>query len=132
MQEEDRILALRDTLGRVAKFATILNSSGISIRMLNYNHDENGIWDHLSTVDDVIRKMDKVSYTGGTPLGTRLWSKILKPLIIDKASSGELKKPVIVIVITDGEASHRMTHASDLLEHECPANESFMNSYITG
>jgi hypothetical protein len=127
MNEEDRILALRDTLGRVAKFATILSSSGISIRMLNYKGDGNGSWDHLSTVDDVIRKMDKVWYIGGTPLGTRLWEKILGPLIIDKASLGKLEKPVIVVIITDGEASHCVTHTSDLIEHECPANESFMN-----
>lgn len=116
MEEEDRIPALRDTLGRVAKFATILSSGGISIRILNHHGDNNGTWDHLSTVKDVIHKMDKVSYAGSTPLGTRLWHKILKPLIIDKASSGRLKKPVVVAIITDGEASHRIAHAPGSLD----------------
>ncbi|KAN0098672.1 hypothetical protein V8E51_014335 [Hyaloscypha variabilis] len=108
MKEENRTPALKDTLKRVAEFATILSSNGISVRMLNSNRDEDGTWDHLSTVNDVTHKMKKFSYAPGTPLGTRLWSKILEPLIIRKASSGKLKKPVVVILITDGEANNEI------------------------
>lgn len=105
MQSEDRFLTLEDTLGRVATFATILSPDGISVRMLNYSGDELGLWDNLKTVADVKDRMDKIDYTGGTPLGTRLSSKILEPMILSKAKSGSLRKPVIVVIITDGEVS---------------------------
>ena len=106
MQEEDRVEALRDTLQRVSRFATLLSPEGISVRILNHYGDHDGRWDNLSTVESVNRRMDEVSYAGSTPLGIRLWEKILYPLVIGKANSNTLKKPVVVIVITDGEVSH--------------------------
>ena len=105
MHFEDRFVALEDTLRRVATFATILSPDGISVRMLNYSGDEQGWWDNLKTVGDVNRRMDEINYDGGTPLGTRLSSKILEPMILSKAKYGSLKKPVIIVIITDGEES---------------------------
>lgn len=105
MQEEDRIPDLRDTVGRVAQFATILSPDGMYIRRLNEDHLPTRFWNGLKTVDDVDRKMDQVSYDGGTPLGQRLRDKILEPLVLDKAFVNMLKKPVVVITITDGELS---------------------------
>ena len=109
MLSENRFLDLEDTLGRVATFATILSPDGISIRILNYDGDERGRWDNLRTVEDVKKRMKRVEYDGGTPLGTRLWSKVLEPMILNKAKSRELRKPVIVVIITDGEESAAMT-----------------------
>jgi hypothetical protein len=114
MQEEDRIPALRDTLGRVATFATILSADGISVRILNYSGDVGGLWDNLKTVEDVKNRMDRVTYHGGTPLGTILSSKVLEPMILTKAKYGSLKKPVIVVIITDGEESCDSDHPSTL------------------
>lgn len=112
MQAEDRIPALRDTLGRVATFATILSPDGISVRILNYTGDVGGCWDNLKTVEDVNNRMDRVTYNGGTPLGTILSSQILEPMILRKAEYGSLKKPVIVVIITDGEESCDLDHSS--------------------
>jgi hypothetical protein len=109
MQFEDRFLALEDTLERVATFATILSPDGISIRILNYSEDEQGLWDNLKTAGDVNRRMKELNYDGGTPLGTRLSSKILEPMILSKAKHGLLKKPVIIVIITDGEESVLLT-----------------------
>ena len=104
MTFEDRFLDLEDTLRRVATFATILSPDGISIRMLNHIESEQGLWDNLKTVEDVKKRMDEVVYDGSTPLGTKLRGKVLKPML-SKAASGNLKKPVIVVIITDGEES---------------------------
>ncbi|KAE8446549.1 hypothetical protein EG329_011881 [Mollisiaceae sp. DMI_Dod_QoI] len=104
MREEDRIPALKDTLGRVAKFATILSPKGISIRIVNNNGVSDQAWDDLKTVEDVKHKMKRVQYHGPTPLGTVLRRKIIEPLIA-KARDGRLYRPVIVTIITDGEAN---------------------------
>lgn len=42
-----------------------------------------------------------------TPLGSALQDKVLKPLILKPAQSNSLKKPVYVIVITDGEPNNQ-------------------------
>jgi len=109
MKSEDRFIALEDTLRRVATFATILSPDGISVRILNYSGDEQGWWDNLKTVADVNKRMKKIDYEGRTPLGTRLSSKILEPMILSKAKYGSLRKPVIVVIITDGEESAVLT-----------------------
>ena len=70
-----------------------------------YSGDEQGWWDNLKIVEDVKRRMEKIDYEGGIPLGTRLSSRILEPMILSKAKYGSLRKPVIVVIITDGEES---------------------------
>lgn len=106
MKSEDRTPALQATVESVASFATILSPDGISIRLLNGHND--AAFDNLKTMDQVKRAMRKFKLDpGGTMLGTNLESKILKPMIIDKARDGTLKKPVIVNIITDGEVNPR-------------------------
>lgn len=97
--------ALKDTLERVATFATILSPDGISLRLLNYNEDEKGNFDHLTTVKDIAKRLEKIQCVGDTKLGTILEQKIIKPMILDKVRKGTLKKPVIVVIITDGEVT---------------------------
>jgi hypothetical protein len=105
MQFENRFLDLEYTLGRVATFATILSPDGISVRILNHSGDEQGWWDNLKTVEDINKRMKRIEYNGSTPLGTKLSSKVLEPMILNKAKSDSLRKPVIVVIITDGEES---------------------------
>jgi hypothetical protein len=104
MELDDRIEALKDTLKRVLKFATVLSPEGISVRLINDNRrNDDSKWNGLKTVDDVMRKVNKVDYKSGTPLGTSLYSKVLSPLVMDKARAGKLQKPVMVVILTDGE-----------------------------
>ncbi|KAF2184563.1 hypothetical protein K469DRAFT_666366 [Zopfia rhizophila CBS 207.26] len=119
MQEEDRIPALRDTLGRVTAIATVLSPDGISVRTLNSSQDVCGGWDNLKTVEDVNNRMDSVSYRGDTRLGTILRDKILDPMVLNKAKSGSLKKPVIVVIITDGKANNEPPKALSESIGEC-------------
>jgi hypothetical protein len=103
MAKDDRLGVLKDTLQRVTKFATILQPKGISLRFLNYSND--GDLNELKEEKDIMSIVNSVNVSNGTPLGEMLNTKIVQPMIIDKAVAGCLEKPVIVVIITDGEAS---------------------------
>lgn len=45
----------------------------------------------------------QAKFGGLTPLGTMLDRKILRPFVLGPAKSNALRKPVLVITITDGE-----------------------------
>lgn len=97
--------ALSETLQNIAKIASILTKTGISIRFLNSEHDENGEFDNLKHVKDVKERLKGVKCRRGSKIGTALKDKVVEPKIIRKAKSQELHKPVIVMVITDGRVS---------------------------
>jgi hypothetical protein len=105
MKEEDRIQSLQDTLGRVATLATTLSPDGISVRTLHHGRDMDGQWDNLRSAEDIKNRMNEVVWEGLTPLGTILSKKVLEPMVLCKARNRSLKKPVIVVIITDGEES---------------------------
>jgi hypothetical protein len=95
------IPTLKDTLRRVAEFATILEPMGISVRFLNHHEDFNGLVD----AKEVEEKVSKVPFFGTTRLGEVLDYKIVQPMIIQKVRERRLKKPVLVVIITDGQVS---------------------------
>lgn len=103
MNVGNRIPALQETIKRVSEFATCLEPSGMSIRFLNFGRD--GDFNNLTDVNDIMQKVQMVDYEGNTRLGQWLQIKIVGPMIIQKAESNTLQKPVIVAVITDGEVS---------------------------
>ena len=103
MEQEDRMLALEETLKRVATFATVLSEDGISIRFLNYDDDKNSEFDNLTIVSDIEEKFARIQCVGDTKLGTILNAKIVEPMILSKAREKTLRKPVIVVIITDGD-----------------------------
>jgi hypothetical protein len=103
MTEAKRSAALEDTLQHVAKFATKLEPSGISIRFLNFSQDRE--FNNLNDVEDIVQKVRAVGYDGPTKLGQTLYFKIVLPMIFQKARQNTFTKPIIVMVITDGEVS---------------------------
>ncbi|KAK6336225.1 hypothetical protein TWF696_001788 [Orbilia brochopaga] len=100
LEHEDRISPLKKTLGTVAELATLIEPSGISIRFLNYKKDKE--WDNLKSMEDINPLLKKIPWAGATKLGQVLDRKIVQPLVIDKVKEGRFKKPLIVIIITDG------------------------------
>ena len=103
MTQAKRRAALEDTLQRVAKFATTLEPSGISIRFLNFSQDRE--FNNLNNVEDIMQKVRAVGYDGPTKLGQTLYFKIVGPMVFQKARQNTFTKPIIVMVITDGEVS---------------------------
>jgi hypothetical protein len=47
----------------------------------------------------------QTKFQGLTPLGPSMDQNVLQPLVLNRAASGQLSKPVLVISITDGEPS---------------------------
>jgi hypothetical protein len=102
MREGWRIPVLKDTLKRVAMFATYLKPTGISLRFLNHHADYS--FDDLKSVDEIMNKVEKIEFSGCTKLGTELNDQVVEPLI-KKAEQSQLKRPLVVLIITDGEVT---------------------------
>jgi hypothetical protein len=96
---EQCIPTLKDTLRRVAEFATILEPRGISVRFLNHGED----FDGLANANEIEMKVAKVPFSGNTRLGEVLDDKIVQPMVIQKVRERKFKKPVLVVLITDGQ-----------------------------
>ncbi|KAJ5772950.1 Transcription factor RfeF [Penicillium paradoxum] len=90
---------LRQILGIVATAASTFDQDGISVRFMNSSEQGDGIRD----AEDVERLVSRVRFSGLTPLGTSLRSKVVEPMIVQPARANRLEKPVLVITITDGQ-----------------------------
>jgi hypothetical protein len=95
----ERINDLKLILGRVAEVATLFDDDGIIIRFMNCNVEGNGIRDTVSAANLV----QQVQFNGLTPLGTQLDAKVIRPFVAQGVQAQNLQKPILVIVITDGE-----------------------------
>jgi hypothetical protein len=93
---------LEDTLLQVADFACELNPEGISLRFLHSAED--GKLNHLNH-ERVKEALSAMEYYPGTPLGTKVKEKIVEPMVTKTAEG--LKRPLIAVIITDGEVSAR-------------------------
>jgi hypothetical protein len=102
MREGSRIPVLKDTLERVARFAIYLKSTRISLHFLNHTRDHG--FDDLKSVEEIMSKVENVGFSGNTRLGTELNEQVVKPLI-KKAEQHELRRPLIIMIITDGEVT---------------------------
>lgn len=90
---------LRQILGIVATAASTFDQDGISVRFMNSSEVGDGIRD----AEDVNRLVSRVRFSGLTPLGTNLKSKVIDPMVVQPARANRLEKPVLVITITDGQ-----------------------------
>ncbi|KAK9316812.1 hypothetical protein V1524DRAFT_425645 [Lipomyces starkeyi] len=95
----ERIDDLKLILSRVAYAAALFDNDGIEVRFMNSKVQGNGINSEAAASNLV----SQVRFSGLTPLGSGLLSKVLDPLVLGPARSGSMKKPVLVIAITDGQ-----------------------------
>lgn len=70
----------------------------LQVRFMNSRVEGNGINSEAAAMQLV----NQVKFSGLTPLGTALDSKILQPLVMGPARQGRLTKPVLIIAVTDG------------------------------
>ncbi|KAF3933483.1 hypothetical protein ABW19_dt0205965 [Dactylella cylindrospora] len=106
LQNEDRRGSLKKILGKIAEAATLIDPTGISLRFLNHDHREVGGWDNLSRVKLIERKLNAVEWEGYTMLGTVLQEKIVQEMVVDRMDNGTFRRPLVVIVITDGDPTN--------------------------
>ncbi|KAL6709122.1 hypothetical protein ACN47E_001938 [Coniothyrium glycines] len=90
-EEGSRIKDLRLILERVSFASTLFDADGISMRFMNTD---------LSGIEQIMRG---VQFKGLTPMGTSLRKKVIDEIVLQKAAAGQLRKPVLVIAITDGQ-----------------------------
>lgn len=98
----ERIQDLKVVLERVAYAATLFDPDGVNVRFMNTNLP-NGVGDNIRDVNSINQLLTHVKYQGLTPMGRELRRKVVDGIVLRDARQGGLKKPVLVIVITDGQ-----------------------------
>jgi hypothetical protein len=100
----ERIKDLRLILERAAYAATLFDEDGISIRFMNSNPPEH-LLDGIKSEQQIDQLMQTVRFSGLTPMGTQLDQKVIHGILLNtqKNPGGRLKKPVLIITITDGQ-----------------------------
>lgn len=89
--------------------ATLFDVDGISVRFMNTDlsalREPNGrpLQDGVATEAQIDNIMRGVQFKGLTPMGTSLRKKVIDEIVLSRANSNQLKKPVLVITITDGQ-----------------------------
>ena len=103
----ERIQDLKLIINRVAYAATLFDADGISIRFMNWKPYDMHMLDGIKNEQQVEQLFaggpNSVQFSGLTPLGTELRNQVLNPMILQPARNRQLKKPVLVITITDGQ-----------------------------
>lgn len=97
-QGGERIDDLKMILSRVTFATSLFDHDGIEIRFLNGQIEGN----HVNSEAQATQLVQQVKFSGLTPLGTALDQKILQPMLLNPVRSQQLRKPLMIIVITDG------------------------------
>ncbi|KAL2918938.1 hypothetical protein HK105_201772 [Polyrhizophydium stewartii] len=99
--EEDgtRIDDLKFILSKAAEVMTLFDDDGVQVRFMN----SNVIGEGIRSTDHVNELVERVRFSGMTPLGTQFKNKVIDPIVLGPAISGQMAKPVLTIIITDGE-----------------------------
>ena len=98
----ERIDDLKLVLQRVVYVATLFDTDGISIRFMNTILPQ-GLGDYVASQDQIDSIMASVKFSGLTPMGRELKRKVIDGIVLRDARQRTLKKPVLVITITDGQ-----------------------------
>ncbi|KAL7934347.1 hypothetical protein V8C35DRAFT_302337 [Trichoderma chlorosporum] len=102
MKREGRWESQKELVQRIAKITTMIlpKDEGVTLRFINRDI-ENSDDLTLERLGSLLKDMDWRP-GGDTPIGTNLRSKILQPLVYSKLDAGTLKRPLLIIIMTDG------------------------------
>ncbi|KAI9882637.1 MAG: hypothetical protein M1823_005611 [Watsoniomyces obsoletus] len=110
----ERIKDMKLILSRVAFATSLFDNDGIQIRFMNSNLQGNNI----RTEQEVENLIRGVSFSGLTPMGTNLRTKVLDPLVVGPARAQQLRKPVLCLILTDGQpAGEPLTAVHDAIRY---------------
>ncbi|TKA76994.1 hypothetical protein B0A49_01980 [Cryomyces minteri] len=98
----ERIKDLKLILQRVAYAAALFDDDGISIRFMNTVLPEH-MCNNVRSEQQIEQIVANVQFKGLTPMGTELRKKVIDGIVLDNARRGTLRKPILVITITDGQ-----------------------------
>jgi len=95
----ERIQDLKVILNRVAFAASLFDDDGVQVRFMKAPQQG----DNIRSEQQVTELVSQVKFTGLTPIGKMLRERVIEPLVLQPARAGRLRKPVLVITITDGQ-----------------------------
>lgn len=101
----ERIKDLKLILSRVSYAASLFDDDGIQVRFMNAAAAQinPAMLNGIRTEEQAASLAEQAKYSGLTPLGTELRNQIIEPLVVGPARSGQLRKPILIITITDGQ-----------------------------
>jgi len=97
---------LKLIIGRVAFATSLFDTDGIQVRFMNSQVQGNS----LRTEAEAAQLVSQVKFSGLTPFGSQLDQKVIFPLLLQPARSGQLQKPVLIIAVTDGQPAGEDRH----------------------
>lgn len=97
--DRERVDDLTFIISSISEIITLFDKDGISIRTFNGSLSV----DNLTDEKNVKSAISKMNFSGGTPIASSLSNKILNPMIIKLINKNALQKPVLVLIITDGQ-----------------------------
>jgi hypothetical protein len=99
----ERIDDLKFIISQICGVITKFDNDGITLRFFNESPSPecNGI----TSEAQVQQIISKLSFSGVTPLGTEFNKRVIQPFVMSQVNSRSLNKPILAIVITDGEPS---------------------------
>jgi hypothetical protein len=92
---------LQKLVTETTEIAAMFDHDGLDIRVLNENGGTKG-GDSLTTSDQVAAVLNSLAFSGGTPIG-RAIEAIHLSMLVPLVQSGRLAKPLMILVVTDGE-----------------------------
>ncbi|SCV67789.1 BQ2448_5400 [Microbotryum intermedium] len=98
-ENRERITDLQLIVKRVTSAACLLDTDGLQIRFMHSQGQQ------INSEQAAVDLISRTKFNGNTPLGTELQRQVLGPLVVEPARRGALRKPVLVVILTDGEPS---------------------------
>ncbi|KEQ73940.1 hypothetical protein M436DRAFT_45301 [Aureobasidium namibiae CBS 147.97] len=106
----ERIKDLQLILERVATAATLFDDDGISVRFMNDNPPQHMV-EHIKNEQQIQQLVQGHKFSGLTPMGTELRKKVVDGIIVPAIRSRQMRKPILVITVTDGQPAGEPTTA---------------------
>jgi hypothetical protein len=96
---------LKQVVKTIGFWSSLMDADGVVVRFINSQQEGNGI-SSAAEIDSIFRI---VRPSGGTPLGEQLDAKIIRKIVVPVIQSQEIQRPVLVLILTDGEPTNRNT-----------------------
>ncbi|KAF2148235.1 hypothetical protein K461DRAFT_232990, partial [Myriangium duriaei CBS 260.36] len=101
-EKGERIKDLKLILERVAFAATLFDDDGIELRFMNQDPPASQT-SNVRSAQQIEQLLASHRFSGLTPMGTNLRKKVVDDIFIRSLRSGRMRKPLLVVVITDGQ-----------------------------
>jgi len=129
-EKGERIKDLQLVLQRVAFAATLFDDDGVDVRFMNSDPPPQAT-SGIRSEQQIEQLLNGHRFSGLTPMGTNLRKKVINDMFIPALRSGRMKKPLLVIAITDGQpAGEPQTAVFDTVREA--VTEAGRSQYGTG